>query len=441
MKKIAMVGVGYVGLVSGASLSDFGNEVICVDIDEEKISGLKKNILPIYEPGLFEIVKNNVEKGRLVFTTDLPEAIKNSEVIFIAVPTPSSSDGAVDLSYVFDVVDSIAKNINGFKVIVTKSTVEAGTGDKIKERMLSNGVEEDLFEVVSNPEFLREGSAVSDFMHPDRVVIGASSQRALEIMKDIYRPLYLIETPIVATDIRTAEMIKYASNAFLATKISYINEIANICELVGADVQVVAKAMGLDGRISPKFLHAGPGFGGSCFPKDTLALTKIAEKAGTRAIIVESVIEVNKRQKMKVVKKLLKFIPNLKGKEIGILGLAFKPNTDDVRESPAIDVIREIISRGGFIKAYDPEAIEEMRKHFPEITYVASSIDALKGADAMIILTEWNEFRNMNLNQIKSIMKEPIIIDARNIYEPKQVINAGFKYDCIGRSIRSFFEK
>jgi UDPglucose 6-dehydrogenase len=307
--------------------------------------------------------------------------------------------------------------------------------------MLSNGVEEDLFEVVSNPEFLREGSAVSDFMHPDRVVIGASSQRALEIMKDIYRPLYLIETPIVATDIRTAEMIKYASNAFLATKISYINEIANICELVGADVQVVAKAMGLDGRISPKFLHAGPGFGGSCFPKDTLALTKIAEKAGTRAIIVESVIEVNKRQKMKVVKKLLKFIPNLKGKEIGILGLAFKPNTDDVRESPAIDVIREIISRGGFIKAYDPEAIEEMRKHFPEITYVASSIDALKGADAMIILTEWNEFRNMNLNQIKSIMKEPIIIDARNIYEPKQVINAGFKYDCIGRSIRSFFEK
>jgi UDPglucose 6-dehydrogenase len=441
MKKIAMVGVGYVGLVSGASLSDFGNEVICVDIDEEKISGLKKNILPIYEPGLFEIVKNNVEKGRLVFTTDLPEAIKNSEVIFIAVPTPSSSDGAVDLSYVFDVVDSIAKNINGFKVIVTKSTVEAGTGDKIKERMLSNGVEEDLFEVVSNPEFLREGSAVSDFMHPDRVVIGTSSQRALEIMKDIYRPLYLIETPIVATDIRTAEMIKYASNAFLATKISYINEIANICELVGADIQVVAKAMGLDGRISPKFLHAGPGFGGSCFPKDTLALTKIAEKAGTRAIIVESVIEVNKRQKMKVVKKLLKFIPNLKGKEIGILGLAFKPNTDDVRESPAIDVIREIISRGGFIKAYDPEAIEEMRKHFPEITYVASSIDALKGADAMIILTEWNEFRNMNLNQIKSIMKEPIIIDARNIYEPKQVINAGFKYDCIGRSIRSFFEK
>lgn len=441
MKKIAMVGVGYVGLVSGAGLADFGNEVTCVDIDKEKISGLKKNVLPIYEPGLLEIVKNNVEKGRLVFTTDLPEAIKNSEVIFIAVPTPSGKDGAVDLSYVFSVVDSIAKNINGFKVIVTKSTVEVGTGDKIKEHMLSNGIEEDLFEVVSNPEFLREGSAVTDFMHPDRVVIGYSSEKALEIMKDIYRPLYLIETPIVATDIRTAEMIKYASNAFLATKISYINEIANICELVGADVQVVAKAMGLDGRISPKFLHAGPGFGGSCFPKDTRALTKIAEKAGTRAIIVESVIEVNKKQRMRIVEKLLKFIPDLKGKVIGILGLSFKPNTDDVRESPAIDVIREIISREGFIKAYDPEAMEEMRKHFPEITYVPSSVDALKGADAMIILTEWNEFRNMNLSKIKSIMRRPIMIDARNIYEPEKVIKAGFKYDCIGRSISNFFEK
>ena len=435
MKKIAMLGVGYVGLVSGTGLADFGNEVICYDIDTTKIEKLNNGEMPIYEPGLIDLVRKNVAKGRLKFTDDLTLAIRESEVIFLAVPTPSGGNGEVDLSYIFNAVDQIAKVIDSFKVIVTKSTVEVGTNDQIRERLLSHKIAPEMFEVVSNPEFLREGSAVSDFMRPDRVVIGTSSPKALEIMKEIYRPLYLIETPIVATDIHTAEMIKYASNAFLATKISFINEIANLCELVGADVQQVAKAMGLDGRIGKKFLHAGPGYGGSCFPKDTLALTKIAEKAGMRATIVEAVIEVNNRQKMRLVEKLLKVLPNLSDKTIGILGLAFKPNTNDVRETPALTVIEEILKRGGQIKAYDPEAMKEMRKYYPQITYVASTEDAAKGADALIIMTEWNEFRNLDLNYLKSVMKNPIMIDARNIYDPQKVQAVGFIYDCIGRKI------
>ena len=435
MKKIAMLGVGYVGLVSGTGLADFGNEVICYDIDTTKIEKLNNGEMPIYEPGLIDLVRKNVAKGRLKFTDDLALAIRESEVIFLAVPTPSGENGEVDLSYIFNAVDQIAKVIDSFKVIVTKSTVEVGTNDQIRERLLSHKIAPEMFEVVSNPEFLREGSAVSDFMRPDRVVIGTSSPKALEIMKEIYRPLYLIETPIVATDIHTAEMIKYASNAFLATKISFINEIANLCELVGADVQQVAKAMGLDGRIGKKFLHAGPGYGGSCFPKDTLALTKIAEKAGMRATIVEAVIEVNNRQKMRLVEKLLKVLPNLSDKTIGILGLAFKPNTNDVRETPALTVIEEILKRGGQIKAYDPEAMKEMRKYYPQITYVASTEDAAKGADALIIMTEWNEFRNLDLNYLKSVMKNPIMIDARNIYDPQKVQAVGFIYDCIGRKI------
>jgi UDPglucose 6-dehydrogenase len=437
MKKIAMIGVGYVGLVSGTGLADFGNEVICVDIDEQKIERLKQGIMPIYEPGLADLVKKNVEKGRLSFTTNLAEAIRESEVIFLAVPTPSAPNGEVDLSYIFNVVDSIAQNLNDYKIIVTKSTVEVGTNDRIREHLLAKGVPQEKFDIVSNPEFLREGSAVGDFMRPDRVVIGSDSERAMEVMREIYRALYLIETPVVATNIRTAEMIKYASNAFLATKISFINEIANLCELVGADVQVVAKAMGLDGRIGKKFLHAGPGYGGSCFPKDTLALTKIAEKAGMRATIVEAVIAVNQRQKMRVVEKLLKYLPDLKNKNIGILGLAFKPNTDDVREAPALVVIAEILKRGGQIKAYDPEAMNEMRKHFPQITYVSASEDAAKGADALLILTEWNEFRNLDLKYFKTLMNQPILIDTRNIYTPEKVLGLGFVYDCIGRSIKN----
>lgn len=437
MEKIAIIGVGYVGLVSGTGLADFGNEVICVDIDEEKIKKLKNDVLPIYEPGLLDMVKKNVDKGRLSFTTDLEGTIKKARVIFSAVPTPSAKNGEVDLSYVFDVVDKIAEVIDDYKVIVTKSTVAVGTGDKIIERLLSKGVSEDMFDIVSNPEFLREGSAVGDFMRPDRVVLGTTSEKALNIMKNIYRSLYLLETPIVGTDVRTAEMIKYASNAFLATKISFINEVANICEAVGANVLEVAKAMGLDGRISKKFLHAGPGYGGSCFPKDTLAFIKIAEQAGTQAKIVETVIEVNRLQKLRVIEKLLKFVPDLKGKTIGLLGLAFKPNTDDVRDAPALTVIKEILERGGYIKGYDPEAMDEMRKHYPEITYVASSEDAVKGVDALIILTEWNEFRNMNLEYIKSVMKKPIMIDTRNIYDPQTVIQKGFLYDCIGRKVEN----
>jgi len=437
MEKIAMIGVGYVGLVSGTGLADFGNEVICVDIDAEKIKKLKNDILPIYEPGLLDLIKKNVDKGRLSFTTDLENSIKNSRVIFSAVPTPSAENGEVDLSYVFNVVDKLAEIIDSYKIIVTKSTVAVGTGDKIRERLLSKGIAEDMFDIVSNPEFLREGSAVGDFMRPDRIVLGTSSEKALEIMKGIYRSLYLIETPIVGTDVRTAEMIKYASNAFLATKISFINEVANICENVGANVQMVSKAMGLDGRISPKFLHAGPGYGGSCFPKDTLALAKIAEQTGLKATIVEAVIEVNHRQKLRVVEKLLKFVPNLKGKTIGLLGLAFKPNTDDVRDAPALTVIDEILKQGGKIKGYDPEAMNEMRKYFPQITYVASSEDAVKDVDGLIILTEWNEFRNMDLDYIKSVMKKPVLIDARNIYEPDMVIKKGFLYDCIGRKVEN----
>ncbi len=437
MEKIAMIGVGYVGLVSGTGLADFGNEVICVDIDAEKIKKLKNDILPIYEPGLLDLVKKNVDKGRLSFTTDLENSIKNSRVIFSAVPTPSAENGEVDLSYVFNVVDKLAEIIDSYKIIVTKSTVAVGTGDKIRERLLSKGIAEDMFDIVSNPEFLREGSAVGDFMRPDRIVLGTSSEKALEIMKGIYRSLYLIETPIVGTDVRTAEMIKYASNAFLATKISFINEVANICENVGANVQMVSKAMGLDGRISPKFLHAGPGYGGSCFPKDTLALAKIAEQTGLKATIVEAVIEVNHRQKLRVVEKLLKFVPNLKGKTIGLLGLAFKPNTDDVRDAPALTVIDEILKQGGKIKGYDPEAMNEMRKYFPQITYVASSEDAVKDVDGLIILTEWNEFRNMDLDYIKLVMKKPVLIDARNIYEPDMVIKKGFLYDCIGRKVEN----
>ena len=433
MKKIAMLGVGYVGLVSGTGLADFGNEVICYDIDPTKIEKLNNGDIPIYEPGLVDLVKKNVEKGRLKFTNELAPAVRESEVIFLAVPTPSGKNGEVDLSYIFNAVDQIAHLINGFKVIVTKSTVEVGTNDKIREHLLSRNIAPEMFEVVSNPEFLREGSAVGDFMRPDRVVIGTRSAKALEIMKEIYRPLYLIETPIVATDVHTAEMIKYASNAFLATKISFINEIANLCELVDADVHQVAKAMGLDGRIGKKFLHAGPGYGGSCFPKDTSALTKIGEKAGMRMSIVETVIEVNNRQKMRVVEKLMKYVPNLKNKTIGILGLAFKPNTDDVRDAPVLTVIEEILKRGGQIKAYDPEAMKEMRKYFPQITYVASTEDAAKSADALIIMTEWNEFRNMDLNYLKSVMKNPIMIDTRNIYDPQKVQAVGFVYDCFGR--------
>jgi len=435
MEKIVMIGTGYVGLVSGAGLADFGNEVICVDVDQEKINKLNNNVLPIYEPGLLDVVKRNVAQKRLSFTTDLEDALRQARVIFLAVPTPSAPNGEVDLSYVFAVIDKLAEVIADYKIIVTKSTVAVGNGDQICERLLGRGVARELFDIVSNPEFLREGSAVNDFMRPDRVILGTNSAKALEIMKGIYRSLYLIETPIVATDVRTAEMIKYACNAFLATKISFINEIANLCEKVGANVQVVAKAMGLDGRISPKFLHAGPGFGGSCFPKDTLALTKIAEKAGSQVSIVEAAIKVNEKQKLRVVEKLLNFIPNLKGKTIGLLGLAFKPNTDDVRDAPALAVISEILKKGGQIKAYDPAAMEEMRKHFPEITYVASSEDAVKNTDAVIILTEWNEFRNMNLDYLRSVMKQPVMIDARNIYEPELVIEKGFRYDCIGHKI------
>jgi len=435
MRNIAMLGVGYVGLVSGTGLADFGNRVICVDIDEEKIRKLKNDILPIYEPGLLELIQKNVHQGRMVFTTDLAKSIQDSEVIFLALPTPSGEKGEVDLSYVFSAIDTIAEVIKGFKVIVTKSTVAVGTGDRIRERLISKGVAEEMFDVVSNPEFLREGSAVGDFMRPDRVVIGTRSEKALEIMKEIYRSLYLIETPIVATDIRTAEMIKYASNAFLATKISFINEVANICERVGADVQQVAKAMGLDGRISNKFLHAGPGYGGSCFPKDTLALTKIAEGAGMRATIVESVIAVNHQQKLRVVEKLTQLLPDLRDKVIGILGLAFKPNTDDVRDAPALTVIDEILKRGGKIQGYDPEAMEEMRKHFPQIRYMTSAYEVAAGADALILLTEWNQFRGLNLDEIRNLMKQPILIDTRNIYDPETVMDKGFRFDCIGRKI------
>jgi len=431
---IAIIGTGYVGLVTGACFAEFGVFVTCVDKDQEKIKKLKKGIIPFFEPGLEDIVKRNLKENRLKFTTRIDEAVNESLVIFIAVGTPPRGDGSANLEYVEEVAKEIAKNMNSYKVIVTKSTVPVGTGFKIKE-IIKNNLERPVeFDIVSNPEFLREGSAVEDFMRPNRVVIGAESEQAIAIMKDLYRPLYLIETPFVITDIATAELIKYATNSFLATKISFINEISALCEAVGANVNTVAKAMGLDGRIGPKFLHAGIGFGGSCLPKDTMALVKIAEEKGVQLRIVKAAIEANQKQRERLTAKIIEaFNDKIEGKIIGILGLSFKPNTDDIRESPALYIIQTLLSKKAVLKVYDPAAMENTKRIFPDITYCLDAYAVAKDADAVVIVTEWNQFRNLDLEKIKNLMKNNFFFGFRNIYDPAKVKQLGFNYFSVGR--------
>ncbi len=430
---ICVIGTGYVGLVTGTCFADFGVNVSCVDKDVEKIQTLNRGEIPIYEPGLKELVDKNINEKRLTFTTDLSEAIKKSLVIFIAVGTPPKDDGSADLSYIEEVARTIATNLNGYKVIVTKSTVPVGTGSLIEGIISKEQGGNHKFDVASNPEFLREGSALEDFMRPNRVVIGARSPQAIAILKDLYSPLYLLETPFVVTDIETAELIKYASNAFLATKISFINEMANICERVGADIHMVAKGMGLDHRIGSKFLHPGPGYGGSCFPKDTMAITKIARSAGYTFRIVESVIEVNSLQRDLMMEKIKGLTGNLKGRRIGVLGLAFKPNTDDIRESPAMDIVAKLMAEGAEVSAYDPASMENAKKVMPSVKYCSDTYEVAEGSDALVILTEWNQFRKLDLTKIKKLLKSPKVIDLRNIYEPEAMAKLGFEYVSVGR--------
>ncbi len=441
-----MAGTGYVGLVSGACLADFGNTVICIDNNEAKIEMLKKGGIPIYETGLDDVVMRGVASGRLSFSTDMASAVKKSDVIFIAVGTPPADDGSADLKYVEAVAREVARAMNGYKVLVDKSTVPIGTGKKVKawvtEELTKRGLaaKDCSFDVVSNPEFLREGSAVQDFMHPDRVVIGAETEKARTVMKDVYRSLYINETPYIETNIETAEMIKYASNAFLAVKITYINEVANLCEKVGANVQDVAKAMGRDGRIGGKFLHPGPGYGGSCFPKDTQAMARIGRDAGEPLSIVETTIEANDRQKERMILKIeggLGGGGTLKDAKIAVLGLAFKPNTDDMREAPAITILEGLVARGAKIRACDPAAVKEASWRLESIKdsveYFDDEYKALSGADALVLMTEWNQYRNLDLDRVKSLLKKPVFFDLRNVYKREDVEAKGFAYFAVGK--------
>lgn len=444
MATIAVAGTGYVGLVSGACLSDFGNTVMCVDNNASKIETLKKGGIPIYEPGLDDVVIRNVATGRLSFTTDMAEAVRKADVVFIAVGTPPADDGSADLSYVEAVAREVARSMNGYKVVVDKSTVPVGTGRKVKawiaEELAARGGEAAKygFDVVSNPEFLREGSAVQDFTHPDRVVIGAESERAKKLMKDVYRALYVNETPYIETNIETAEMIKYASNSFLAVKITFINEIANLCERVGANVQDVAKAMGRDGRIGGKFLHPGPGYGGSCFPKDTQAMARIGRDNGEALSIVETTIEANERQKSRMVAKIEAGMGgSVKGKTIAVLGLAFKPNTDDMRESPAIAIIEGLVERGAKIRACDPAAVREATWRLEavknSVEFVDGEYETMTGADALVLMTEWNQYRNLDLDRVKTLLSSPTFFDLRNVYRREDVEAKGFAYFAVGK--------
>ncbi len=430
---IAVVGTGYVGLVTGACFSEFGVSVVGVDNDAGKIAVLQQGRVPFYEPGLEEMVARNMREGRLVFTTDLKAAVEKSLVLFIAVGTPEGDGGAADVSYVREVTLGIARHMNGYKVVVTKSTVPMGTGAMIRRLIEEKQAQRTPFSVVSNPEFLREGSAIEDFMRPNRIVIGAEDPQAIAILKDLYNPLYLIETPIVVTNVVSAEMIKYASNAFLATKISFINEIASLCEAVGADVHEVAKGMGLDNRIGRKFLHPGPGFGGSCFPKDTRAILNMARGAGVPARLIEAVVEVNESQADRMAAKIDAASGGLRGKRLAFLGLAFKPNTSDVRDSPALRVIRKVLAGGAHVRAYDPAAMDEARRTLPGIEYADDAYDAASGCDALVIATEWNQFRNLDWDRMKRTLRAPIVIDLRDVYEPQQMKSLGISYVSVGR--------
>ena len=431
--QIAVIGTGYVGLVTGACFAEFGVDVVCFDIDTRKIEELNQGKIPIYEPGLEQLVEKNAQAGRLKFTTDLKSAVEPSLVVLLAVGTPQGADGSADLSYVEAAARSIAEHMTDYKVIVTKSTVPVGTGEHLRS-IIKEQNKNAKFGMVSNPEFLREGAAISDFMRPDRVVIGSRDAEAIAIIKDLYRPLYLIETPFVITSMEGAELTKYAANAFLATKISFINEIANLCDLIGCDVHDVARALGMDNRIGRKFLHPGPGFGGSCFPKDTNAFLSIAGKYGYEALIVDAVVRVNQRQRGLMVPKIEKLVGgDLRGKTIAVLGLAFKPGTDDMREAPSVDIIHLLLERGATVRAYDPIAMDAARDFLPGITYVADEYEAVEGADALVFMTEWNQFRALNMERERELMRAPRIADLRNIYEPEAMSELGFEYVGVGR--------
>jgi UDPglucose 6-dehydrogenase len=433
---ITVVGTGYVGLVSGAGFSEMGLEVTCVDIDAQRIEALNRGEMPIYEPGLEDLVTRNVREGRLSFTTDTPEAVAASLVVFVAAPTPPREDGSTDLSFVEAVAREVAAAMDGYKVIVNKSTVPVGTAAKVRAWIQEEHARVGRnvrFSVASNPEFLREGAAIGDFMRPDRVVIGTDDEEATAILKSLYRPLFLIETPIVLTNVVTAELTKYAANAFLATKISFINEFANLCESVGADVHQIARGIGLDNRIGKKFLHPGPGFGGSCFPKDTRSVAHYAKAVESPLEIVEAVIRVNERQQARMIEKIDALLDGVAGKRVAVLGLSFKPETDDMRDSPAVAVIRGLQERGAEIQAFDPQAMEEARKQLPEVVLCESAYEACRDADAVAIMTEWNQFRMLDLERIKRMLRQPLIADLRNIYEPGPMRDAGFTYVCVGR--------
>ena len=430
---ICVVGTGYVGLVTGACLADFGMDVVCVDKDEAKIAALQAGRIPIYEPGLEEIVAKNERAGRLRFTTDLKSGIESALAIFIAVGTPPNPDGSPDLTFVRQVAEAIALHMNGYKVVVTKSTVPTGTGRMIEQILRSKDGETE-FSVVSNPEFLREGSAIADFLRPDRIVIGASDPRAVEVMKEIYGPLFLVETPFVITDVASAELIKYASNGFLAVKISFINEIARLCEVMGADVHDVARGMGLDRRIGSRFLLPGPGFGGSCFPKDTSAAIDLARQHGHRFRIIEAAVEVNSETKARMIGKIAEVAGPLAGRTAAVLGLSFKPETDDIRESPALSVISDLIAAGVTVRAFDPAAMANAKAVFPDLYYAKDAYDCAQGADVLVLVTEWNEFRALDFGKLGRILKSKSVVDLRNIYDPAELKAAGWRYTGVGRS-------
>jgi UDPglucose 6-dehydrogenase len=431
--RVAMIGSGYVGLVSGACFSEFGHHVICIDKDENKIDALKSGRIPIFEPGLEDVVSTNVRAGRLAFSADIKRSVPEADAVFVAVGTPSRrGDGHADLDYVFGAAEEIAPALDGYTVIVTKSTVPVGTGRRVEETIRRLRPDAD-FDVASNPEFLREGSAIEDSRRPDRVICGTESARARDVLREIYRPLYLNETPILFTTRESAEMIKYAANAFLATKISFINEMADLCEKVGADVQDVARGIGLDGRIGRKFLNAGPGYGGSCFPKDTRALLRTAEEAGAPSKIISSVATANDERKLRMAKKIEEAFEGVENKRIAVLGLTFKPNTDDMREAPSLVILPQLMERGADIQAYDPEGMAEAAKYL-DVKMCPDAYAALEGADGVVILTEWNEFRALDLVKVKAFLKRPLMVDLRNIYKPKEMKEAGFAYVSVGRA-------
>ena len=432
--KVAMMGAGYVGLVSGACFADFGHDVCCIDKDQAKIARLERGELPIYEPGLDDLVARNMREGRLSFHCDAKDAIAAADAVFIAVGTPSRrGDGHADLSYVHAAATEIAQVMDGFTVVVTKSTVPVGTGDEI-EQIIGRARPDAGFAVVSNPEFLREGAAINDFKRPDRIVVGTEDERAREVMRELYRPLFLNETPMLFMGRRSSELTKYAANAFLAMKITFINEVADLCESVGADVQQVARGMGLDNRIGAKFLHPGPGYGGSCFPKDTLALARTAVEAGSPIRLVETTIEVNEARKRAMAGKIGKAAGDLSGKTVAILGLTFKPNTDDMRDAPSLQVAPQLIAMGAKVQAFDPEGMAEARQLLRDVEFRAGPYEAVEGADVLVIMTEWDQFRALDLDRVKSLMRRPMVVDLRNIYRPEEMRARGFDYASVGRS-------